>query len=77
MFGLVEVSLAKQLLDANISDVARTFPGERVAHPRGQNEEENRKSLRKNKKYRSKFEERMRIVKPLPTQDCEAGYGPG
>ena len=29
--------------------VARTFPGGRVAHPEGQNEEENEKTLRKNK----------------------------
>ena len=31
------------------SGVARAFPGGRLAHPEGQNEEEN-KSLRKNKK---------------------------
>ena len=24
-----------------------------------------------------KFEEKMREVELLPTQDCEAGYGPG
>ena len=32
------------------SGVARAFLGERVAHPEGQNEEENEKSLRKNKR---------------------------
>ena len=31
------------------SGVAEAFPGGRVAHPEGQNEEENAKSLRKNK----------------------------
>ena len=36
---------------ANInSGVARAFPGGRGAHPEGQNEEKNKKSLRKNKK---------------------------
>ena len=55
------------------SGVARAFPGGRLAHPEGQNEE----SLRKNKKIWSKFEEKMRKVKLLPTRDCEAGYGPG
>ena len=59
------------------SGVARAFPGGRVAHPEGQIEEENEKSLRKNKKNWSKFEERMRKVELLPTRDCEAGYGPG
>ena len=58
------------------SGVARAFPGGRVAHPEGQNEEENKKSVRKNKKNWSKFEERMRKVELLPTRDCEAGYGP-
>ena len=33
-----------------LSGVARTFPGGRVAHPEGQNEEENEQSLRKHKK---------------------------
>ena len=32
------------------SGVARAFPGGRVAHPESQNEEEDEKSLRKNKK---------------------------
>ena len=32
------------------SGVARAFPGGRLAHPEGQNEEENRSRLRKNKK---------------------------
>ena len=32
-----------------VSGVARAFPGGRVAHPEGQNEEENEKILRKNK----------------------------
>ena len=31
------------------SGVARAFPGGQLAHPEGQNEEENEKSLRKNK----------------------------
>ena len=58
------------------SGVARAFPGGRLAQPEGQNEEENEKSLRKNKKKWSKFEEKMRKVELLPTRDCEAGYGP-
>ena len=58
------------------SGVARAFPGGRVAHPESQNEEENEKSLRKNKKKWSKFGEKMRKVELLPTRDCEAGYGP-
>ena len=58
------------------SGVARAFPGGRLAHPEGQNEEENKLSLRKNKKICSKFEEKMRKVEFLPTRDCEAGYGP-
>ena len=32
------------------SSVARAFPGGQVAHPEGQNEEENEKSLRKHMK---------------------------
>ena len=32
------------------SGVARAFPGGRLAHPEGQSEEENEKSLRKSKK---------------------------
>ena len=63
-------------MGTSISGVARAFPGGRLAHPEGQNEEENKKSLRKNKKNWSKFEERMRKVELLPTRDCEAGYGP-
>ena len=59
------------------SGVARAFPGGRLAHPEGQNEEENKKSLRNNKKKWSKFEEKMRKVEVLPTRDCEAGYRPG
>ena len=42
--------------------VARAFPdipGGRLAHPEGQNEEESKSYLRKNKKNRSKFEEKM------------------
>ena len=58
------------------SGVAKAFPGLRLAHPKGQNEEENKQSLRKNKKKWSKFEEKVRKVKLLPTRDCEAGYGP-
>ena len=44
--------------------------------PGGQNEEENMNSLRKNMTSWSKFEEKMRKVEFLPTQDCEASYGP-
>ena len=58
------------------SGVARAFPGGRLAHPEDQNEEENKWSLRKNKKTCSNFEEKMRKVELLLTQDCEAGYGP-
>ena len=47
------------------SGVARAFPGGRHAHPEGQNEEENEKSLRKSKKTWSKFEEKMRKVELL------------
>ena len=61
---------------SHTSGVARAFPGGQVAHSKGQNEEENKLSLRKNKKNWSKFEEKMRKVEPLPTRDCEAGYGP-
>ena len=32
------------------SGIARAFPGGQLAQPEGQNEEENEKSLRKNKK---------------------------
>ena len=60
----------------NYSVVARAFPGGRLAHPEGQNEEENENSLRKHKKTWSKFEEKIRKVELLPTRDCEAGYGP-
>ena len=59
-----------------VSGVARAFPGGRLAHPEDQNEEENKKSLRKNKQNWSKFEEKMRKTELLPTRDCEAGYGP-
>ena len=58
------------------SGVAKAFLGGRVAHPEGQNEEETKSSLRKNKKNWSKFEEKIRKVELLPTRDCEAGYGP-
>ena len=58
------------------SGVARTFPGGRVAHPESQNEEENKYSLRKNKKNWPKFEEKIRKVELLPTRACEAGYDP-
>ena len=57
--------------------VARAFPGVQVAHPEHQNEEENKKNLRKTKKNWSKFEEKTRKVEGLPTRECEAGYGPG
>ena len=59
------------------SGVAMAFQGGRLAHSEGQNEEENEKSLRKSKKIWSKFEEKMRKVKLLPTRDCKAGYDPG
>ena len=36
--------------DFKNSGVARAFPGGRLAHPESQNDEENEKSLRKNKK---------------------------
>ena len=58
------------------SGVARAFPGGRLAHPEGQNEEENEKHLRKSKKNWSKFEEKMRKVEFLPIRDCEADYSP-
>ena len=58
------------------SGVARAFPGGWLAHLEGQNEEENTKSLRKNKKNWSKFEEKLRKVEVLPTWDFEADYGP-
>ena len=59
------------------SGVARAFPGGRLAHPESQNEEENEKSLRKNKKknYLNGGGEWGKW-KLLPTRDCEAGYGP-
>ena len=41
-----------------VSGVARALPGGRLAHPEGQNEEEHEKSLRKNKKTWSRFEEK-------------------
>ena len=44
------------------SSVARAFPGVRLAHPEGQNEEENERNLRKNMKNLFKFEEKMRKV---------------
>ena len=30
----------------------------------------------KNKKNWSKFKEKMKKMEPLPTRDCEVGYGP-
>ena len=59
------------------SGVARAFPGGQLAHPEGQNEEENEKSLRKSQKTWFKLEEKMRKVELLPIRDCEDGYGPG
>ena len=47
-----------------------------LAHPESQNEEENEKSLRKNKKKWSKFGGKKWVELSL-TRDCEAGYGPG
>ena len=58
------------------SGVARASPCGRLAHPESQNEEENEKSLRKNKKKWSKFGEKVRKVELLPIRDCEAGYSP-
>ena len=61
--------LLDSLHNANVfstSGVARAFPGGRVAHPEGQNEEENEKSLRKSKKNWSKFEEKMRKGNSCP-----------
>ena len=63
------------IMDFKASRVARAFSGGRLAHPEGQNKEENKWSLRKDKKNWSKFEEKMRKVEPLPNRDCEAGYG--
>ena len=57
------------------SGVARAFPGGRLAHPEGQNEEENLSKVWG--KIDQKFEEKVRTVELLPTRDCEAGYGPG
>ena len=56
------------------SGVARAFPGGRPAHPEGQNEEKISKVW--GRKKLSKFEEKMRKVELLPTQNFEAGYGP-
>ena len=47
------------------SGVARAFPDGRVAHPEGQNEDENKYSLRKNKKKLSKFEEKNEEIGTL------------
>ena len=52
------------------------FPGGRLAHPESQNEEENEKNLRKSKKIYQNLRKSMRKEELLPTQDCEAGYGP-
>ena len=57
-----------------LSGVARDFPGGRVVHPEGQNEEENEKSLRKRKKNWSKFEEKVRKVK---SEESETIAHPG
>ena len=57
------------------SGVARAFPGGRVAHPEGQNEEENSKVWGEIRKQLLTFEEKLRKVEPLPTRECEAGYG--
>ena len=58
------------------SSVARAFQSGWLAHPEGQNEEENEKMLRKNKLNWLKYEENWGRVENLPTRDCEAGYGP-
>ena len=46
--------------------VARAFPGGRLTHPEGQNEEENDKILRKNKSNWLKFEEKWGKCKSCP-----------
>ena len=43
------MTLYKGELCTNSNGVARAFPGGRLAHPEGQNVEENKKILRKNK----------------------------
>ena len=48
---LAELVLLKMITCMQVSGVARAFPGRRVAQPESQNEEENGKSLRKNKKH--------------------------
>ena len=58
------------------SGEARAFPGGRVAHPEGQNEEESEKKMRKIEKNWLKFEESMRKLERLPTRNFKAGYGP-
>ena len=58
------------------SGVARAFPGRRLAHPEGQNKEENENSLSKVRKLDPNLRKKMRKVELLPTRDCEAGYGP-
>ena len=55
------------------SGVARAFPGGRVAHPEGQNEEENEQSEEKQEKLIAIWGN-MRKMELLPTRDCEAGY---
>ena len=53
MHGNIQVKEPSTLQKEEItmySGVASAFPGGRVAHPEGQNEEEKEQSLRKNKK---------------------------
>ena len=57
------------------SGVAWAFPGGRLAHPEGQNEDKNEESLRKIRKNDWNWG-KMRKVEFLPTRSCEAGYGP-
>ena len=56
------------------SGVARAFPGGQVAHPEGQNEEENSKVRGK---IDQNLRKKIRKVELLPTRGSEAGYGPG
>ena len=58
------------------SGVARAFPGGRVAHPEGQNEEENEEKLRKNERKHRKIRKNSGNVLILPNREWEASYGP-
>ena len=73
---VVSILLSGVAMQGLKSRVRVPVPGGRVAHPEGQNEEENQWNFRENKKNLSKFEEKMRKVELLPTRDFWAGYGP-